>query len=437
MRQGPRKAVASVVAALFIIAALPTIASAASPVVTNPFNAPACARQPVPQGETTPSRTSCVFPLEPFNGVVGDFLIQTVKRTVITPTGRQVSKTFIKRLPVINGYVAIVGFLEGATRNLVIDKSSVSGQVVDTTRSPIIPTLHVVHTTPGHIVISGEQPVYGSQTSHPRLQQDYATFPATPPIEASSFSVEGKNEAYTFSLTPGKDFPLGQWARFYVLIPLNVSGPVGPELEPVAIYVYQARSTTRPVVYIHGIGPGLTNIFPPQLRCAPGINSGAYCPNNPNGVVASPIPPPPLPASARPEGQPGAAVGGPVAATVEPAVAPFVSPAPASAPTAVSVNSTRPAATMSTPTVGVPITADTGTWTNSPTSFVYEWIECQPPPAPGSAGSTVCLSLNDTGATYTPRSLDVGWQLEVAVIATNAVGNSLASAYAIDGVIGG
>ena len=71
--------------------------------------------------------------------------------------------------------------------------------------------------------------------------------------------------------------------------------------------------------------------------------------------------------------------------------------------------------TAGAPVVGEVLTTTNGTWTNSPTSFAYQWQRCSPSCA------------NITGATassYTVQTADVGDTIDVIVTATNAGGSA-------------
>jgi hypothetical protein len=68
-----------------------------------------------------------------------------------------------------------------------------------------------------------------------------------------------------------------------------------------------------------------------------------------------------------------------------------------------------------TPQVGQTLTATNGTWTNSPTSFTYQW---------NRAGTAIGGA---TASTYVPVSADVGNTLTVSVVATNSGGSSSAA----------
>jgi hypothetical protein len=70
------------------------------------------------------------------------------------------------------------------------------------------------------------------------------------------------------------------------------------------------------------------------------------------------------------------------------------------------------------PQVGKMLTATPGTWTESPTSFVFEWLRCT------SAG-TGCSSIAGAhSSAYAPDQEDLGNTLRVSVIAVNAAGES-------------
>jgi hypothetical protein len=86
-------------------------------------------------------------------------------------------------------------------------------------------------------------------------------------------------------------------------------------------------------------------------------------------------------------------------------------------------NSARP--TISgTPQVGETLTANDGTWTNSPTSFGYQWQRCD-------VDAIVCGSVpGATGKTYGVRAGDVGFRVRVQVTARNASGSATANSAA-------
>src|SRR5438105_3938208 len=74
-----------------------------------------------------------------------------------------------------------------------------------------------------------------------------------------------------------------------------------------------------------------------------------------------------------------------------------------------------------TATEGSSLTASTGTWTNSPASFAYQWQRC-------ASDGTGCGDINGaTDKTYTPTSGDVSHTLRVVVTATNSDGKASAA----------
>lgn len=71
--------------------------------------------------------------------------------------------------------------------------------------------------------------------------------------------------------------------------------------------------------------------------------------------------------------------------------------------------------------VGETLVAQPGTWTNSPTSFAYQWQRCKPD---GSA----CIDITGaTAAVYVPVTADEDSALVVVVTATNASGSGTAT----------
>ena len=90
-----------------------------------------------------------------------------------------------------------------------------------------------------------------------------------------------------------------------------------------------------------------------------------------------------------------------------------------SAPTAtviaaLPVNSVLPAIT-GTVQQGQTLTATTGTWSNSPASYTYQWESC----------TTTCTAISGgTASTYAVAATDVGKSIEVEVTATNTGGTS-------------
>jgi hypothetical protein len=70
--------------------------------------------------------------------------------------------------------------------------------------------------------------------------------------------------------------------------------------------------------------------------------------------------------------------------------------------------------------VGQILTAGNGTWTNSPTTFAYQWLRC-------NGGGNACSNVaNGTQKTYTLVAADAGRTIRVRVTATNADGSTAA-----------
>ena len=111
------------------------------------------------------------------------------------------------------------------------------------------------------------------------------------------------------------------------------------------------------------------------------------------------------------------------AALVVAATGIFAAVASAAAPT----NTTSP--TISgTAKVGSTLTANEGTWANSPTSFTYQWQRC-------ASDGRGCGDITGAASkTYTPVTGDVGHALRVVVTAVNADGKTSATSGATDPV---
>jgi DNA-binding beta-propeller fold protein YncE len=76
------------------------------------------------------------------------------------------------------------------------------------------------------------------------------------------------------------------------------------------------------------------------------------------------------------------------------------------------------------PVQGVPETATTGTWTNSPTSYAYQWERC-------NASGGECSNISGaSSSSYTPVAADVEHTLVVKVTATNGGGANFATSSA-------
>ena len=84
---------------------------------------------------------------------------------------------------------------------------------------------------------------------------------------------------------------------------------------------------------------------------------------------------------------------------------------------------TAPPAITGTPQQGQTLSASTGTWTNSPTNFAYQWRRCD------TAGKNCSNISGATGSSYLLVAGDVGSTIRVQVTASNgAGGNSAQSA---------
>src|SRR5438445_637611 len=91
------------------------------------------------------------------------------------------------------------------------------------------------------------------------------------------------------------------------------------------------------------------------------------------------------------------------------------------------INSAPPTIT-GTATVGQTLTANEGTWSNSPTSFSYQWLRC-------NGGGNSCVAITGaTSKTYTLTATDAGHAIRVRVTATNADGSATAESNATDAV---
>src|SRR5919198_1475328 len=74
---------------------------------------------------------------------------------------------------------------------------------------------------------------------------------------------------------------------------------------------------------------------------------------------------------------------------------------------------TTPPSISGTAKEGSTLTANEGTWSNTPTSFTYQWQRC-------AADGNGCGDINGaTSKTYTPVGGDVGHALRVVVTAVN------------------
>ena len=73
--------------------------------------------------------------------------------------------------------------------------------------------------------------------------------------------------------------------------------------------------------------------------------------------------------------------------------------------------------------VGSRLTASQGTWTNSPTSFAYQWVRC--PSSGGNPTGSDCAAIGGaTTSSYVVSTADVGRPLRVRVTASNGSGSA-------------
>jgi hypothetical protein len=76
--------------------------------------------------------------------------------------------------------------------------------------------------------------------------------------------------------------------------------------------------------------------------------------------------------------------------------------------------------TSGTTTVGQALSVNTGTWTNSPTSYAYQWLRC-------ARGGGSCVKIGSAkSSSYTLTAKDAGHKLEANVTATNLAGSGTA-----------
>jgi Hypothetical glycosyl hydrolase family 15 len=110
----------------------------------------------------------------------------------------------------------------------------------------------------------------------------------------------------------------------------------------------------------------------------------------------------------------------------------FVAPAPSSATSGASAaNAPPPAAPLAPANTGLPkitgtvqegqtLTATTGSWANSPTTYAYEWRRCDP------TGNDCKRIKNATSSQFVPTPREVGYTLQLKVTASNVAGSASA-----------
>ena len=93
-------------------------------------------------------------------------------------------------------------------------------------------------------------------------------------------------------------------------------------------------------------------------------------------------------------------------------------------------NTAQPAIT-GTAAAGGTLTASQGTWSGSPTTFVYQWVRC--PASGGAADGSDCAVIGGaTTSSYIVATADVGFRLRVRVTASNADGANTAASNATE-----
>lgn len=105
-------------------------------------------------------------------------------------------------------------------------------------------------------------------------------------------------------------------------------------------------------------------------------------------------------------------------------------------PTGLGAQQTAPASTAQptitgTPAQGQTLTGTQGTWSNSPTSFTYQWMRC--PASGGAADASDCAAIGGaTTISYVVAAGDVGSRLRMRVTATNPDGSATAASNATE-----
>ena len=105
-------------------------------------------------------------------------------------------------------------------------------------------------------------------------------------------------------------------------------------------------------------------------------------------------------------------------------------------PTGFGAQQTAPANTAQptitgTPAQGQTLTGTQGTWSNSPTSFTYQWMRC--PSSGGAADASDCAAIGGaTTTSYVVAAGDVGSRMRFRVTATNADGSATVASNATE-----
>ncbi len=115
-------------------------------------------------------------------------------------------------------------------------------------------------------------------------------------------------------------------------------------------------------------------------------------------------------------------LGGSLVALMAVAVALLVPTLGSARSQAAPVNKTEPKISGSA-FKGETLTATTGTWSNNPTHYAFQWLRC--PPNGGSGDGSNCTAITGpTTSSYTLRNADVGRTIRVRVTATNSANES-------------
>lgn len=98
--------------------------------------------------------------------------------------------------------------------------------------------------------------------------------------------------------------------------------------------------------------------------------------------------------------------------------------APATTPPPTAPTNTSLPTISGTSTEGKTLTATTGSWSGSPTSYAYQWQDCN------SSGGGCTSIAGATHSSYKLAAADVGHTVRVAVLATNSAGSTTATSAA-------
>jgi hypothetical protein len=103
------------------------------------------------------------------------------------------------------------------------------------------------------------------------------------------------------------------------------------------------------------------------------------------------------------------------------ALAAALLPAAGSATAQAAPTNTELPGILGTPVEGGTLTATNGTWSDSPTTFAYQWLRC--PQDGGAADGSNCGVIPDaTESAYKVSTVDIGFRVRVRVTATNVDG---------------